>query len=196
MKQKIFFIFTIIGLAFLGGCAVATVGAIGAGSMFGMHYLAYRKGPTAIIADMKLKSSILKTWAKANLTHDLLLVLDGRVLIAGSVTNINDYINITKKVDGVRKVIDGTHERISNDVLIDDTLLAARIKTQLFTNKNIQSRNYITLVHAGICYVLGIAYTQEEKDAIIVNISDTPGLQGFEHDIEIIEGTKSEIFKK
>ena len=102
-------------------------------------------------------------------------VLEGRILLTGSVEQIDERIEATKlawSIEGVNEVINEI--QISNDEGIldyaDDLIMKTKIKAKLLINNNILNLNYSVEVVNGIVYIIGIAQNQEELN-LVINIS-------------------------
>ena len=109
-------------------------------------------------------------------------VTEGRVLLTGSVEQIDERIEATKLAWGIEGVNEVINEiQISNDEGIldyaDDLIMKTKINAKLLLNKDILNLNYSVEVVNGIVYLIGIAQSQEELDSVI-NISEsTYGVQ-------------------
>ena len=109
-------------------------------------------------------------------------VTEGRVLLTGSVEQIDERIEATKLAWGIEGVNEVINEiQISNDEGIldyaDDLIMKTKINAKLLLDKDILNLNYSVEVVNGIAYLIGIAQSQEELDSLI-NISEsTYGVQ-------------------
>ena len=109
-------------------------------------------------------------------------VMEGRVLLTGSVEQIDERIEATKlawSIEGVNEVINEI--QISNDEGIldyaDDLIMKTKINAKLLLDKDILNLNYSVEVVNGIVYLIGIAQSQEELN-LVINISEnTYGVQ-------------------
>ena len=109
-------------------------------------------------------------------------VTEGRVLLTGSVEQIDERIEATKLawcIEGVNEVINEI--QISNDEGIldyaDDLIMKTKINAKLLLDKDILNLNYSVEVVNSVVYLIGIAQSQEELDSVI-NISEsTYGVQ-------------------
>ena len=109
-------------------------------------------------------------------------VTEGRVLLTGSVEQIDERIEATKlawSIEGVNEVINEI--QISNDEGIldyaDDLIMKTKINAKLLLDKDILNLNYSVEVVNGIVYLIGIAQSQEELN-LVINISEnTYGVQ-------------------
>ena len=109
-------------------------------------------------------------------------VSEGRVLLTGSVEQIDERIEATKlawSIEGVNEVINEI--QISNDEGIldyaDDLIMKTKINAKLLLNKDILNLNYSVEVVNGIVYLIGIAQSQEELNLVISISENTYGVQ-------------------
>ena len=109
-------------------------------------------------------------------------VTEGRVLLTGSVEQIDERIEATKlawSIEGVNEVINEI--QISNDEGIldyaDDLIMKTKINAKLLLNKDILNLNYSVEVVNGIVYLIGIAQSQEELNSVINISENTYGVQ-------------------
>jgi osmotically-inducible protein OsmY len=109
-------------------------------------------------------------------------VTEGRVLLTGSVEQIDERIEATKLAWGIEGVNEVINEiQISNDEGIldyaDDLIMKTKINAKLLLDKDILNLNYSVEVVNSIVYLIGIAQSQEELNSVI-NISEsTYGVQ-------------------
>ena len=99
-------------------------------------------------------------------------VLESRVLLTGSVEQIDERIEATKLAWGIGGVTEVINEiQISNDEGIldyaDDLIMKTKIKAKLLINKDIFNLNYSVEVVNGIVYLIGIAQNQEELNTVL-----------------------------
>ena len=109
-------------------------------------------------------------------------VTEGRVLLTGSVEQIDERIEATKlawSIEGVNEVINEI--QISNDEGIldyaDDLIMKTKINAKLLLDKDILNLNYSVEVVNGIVYLIGIAQSQEELNSVINISENTYGVQ-------------------
>ena len=109
-------------------------------------------------------------------------VTEGRVMLTGSVEQIDERIEATKLAWGIEGVNEVINEiQISNDEGIldyaDDLIMKTKINAKLLLDKDILNLNYSVEVVNSVVYLIGIAQSQEELDSVI-NISEsTYGVQ-------------------
>ena len=109
-------------------------------------------------------------------------VTEGRVLLTGSVDQIDERIEATKlawSIEGVNEVINEI--QISNDEGIldyaDDLIMKTKINAKLLLDKDILNLNYSVEVVNGVVYLIGIAQSQEELNSVINISENTYGVQ-------------------
>ena len=103
-------------------------------------------------------------------------VLEGKVLLTGSVEQVDERIEATKLAWGIEGVVEVINEiQINNDDTIldyaDDLVMKTKIKAKLLINKDIFNLNYSVEVVNGVVYLIGIAQNKDELDRVI-NISE------------------------
>ena len=109
-------------------------------------------------------------------------VTEGRVLLTGSVEQIDERIEATKLAWGIEGVNEVINEiQISNDESIldyaDDLIMKTKINAKLLLDKDILNLNYSVEVVNGIVYLIGIAQNQEELNSVIKISENTYGVQ-------------------
>ena len=99
-------------------------------------------------------------------------VTQGRVLLTGTVDNSDLRIEATRMawgINGVQTVINEL--QISNDDSIlnfaDDLVISAKIKAKLLINSELPYLNYTVETVNGIVYLIGIASSEGERQAVI-----------------------------
>ena len=103
-------------------------------------------------------------------------VLEGKVLLTGSVEQIDERIEATKLAWGIEGVNEVINEiQINNDDSIldyaDDLVIKTKIKAKLLLNTDIFNLNYSVEVVNGVVYLIGIAQNKEEL-GLVINISE------------------------
>ena len=109
-------------------------------------------------------------------------VMEGRVLLTGSVEQIDERIEATKLAWGIEGVNEVINEiQISNDEGIldyaDDLIMKTKINAKLLLDKDILNLNYSVEVVNGIVYLIGIAQSQVELNSVIKISENTHGVQ-------------------
>jgi len=99
-------------------------------------------------------------------------VTQGRVLLTGTLDNSDLRIEATRMawgINGVQTVINEL--QISNDDSIlnfaDDLVISTKIKAKLLINSELPYLNYTVETVNGIVYLIGIASSEEERQAMI-----------------------------
>ncbi len=122
-------------------------------------------------------------------------VSQGRVLLTGTVENIDLKIEATRIAWGVKDVQTVINEiQISNSDNIlnyaDDLVISTKVKGKLILNENINSLNYNIETVNKLVYIMGIASNQDEKDLVIDIAKEVFGV---EEVIDYISIKKNEI---
>ena len=128
-----------------------------------------------VIDDTIMQKSLIAKLIRAEKKYFLSIqveVLDGRIFVTGKVDEPEEKIKITKfawETKGVRSVknaieIKGDSNFKSN---ASDILITTQLRTALVLNKLIKSSNYSLETIGKKIYIFGIAFTEEEKDAVI-----------------------------
>lgn len=99
-------------------------------------------------------------------------VTQGRVLLTGTLDNSDLRIEATRMawgINGVQTVINEL--QISNDDSIlnfaDDLVISAKIKAKLLINSELPYLNYTVETVNGIVYLIGVARSEGERQAVI-----------------------------
>jgi osmotically-inducible protein OsmY len=109
-------------------------------------------------------------------------VTEGRILLTGTVDQIDQRIEATKLAWETVGVIEVINEiQISNDESIldyaDDLIMKTKINEQLLLEQDVLNINYSVEVVNGIVYLIGIAQNQAELDIVINICENTYGVQ-------------------
>ena len=109
-------------------------------------------------------------------------VLEGKVLLTGSVEKVDERIEATKLAWGIEGVSEVINEiQISNDDTIldyaDDLVMKTKISAKLLINKDIYNLNYSVEVVNGVVYLIGIAKDKQELDHVISISESTYGVK-------------------
>ena len=119
-------------------------------------------------------------------------VLQGRVLLTGTVENIDLKIEATRIAWGVKDVNLVINEiQISNSDNIlnfaDDLVISTKIAGKLILDENINSLNFTIETVNKTVYVMGIARNEEEKEKVIKISSEVFGVENVIDYINIID---------
>ena len=109
-------------------------------------------------------------------------VSQGRVLLTGTVENINLKIEATRiawGADGVQTVINEIQISNSDNILnyADDLVISTKVKGKLILDENINSLNYSVETVNKLVYIIGIARTEDERDLVIEVTKDVYGVE-------------------
>ena len=109
-------------------------------------------------------------------------VVEGRILLTGTVNQIDQRIEATKLAWGIVGVIEVINEiQINNDESIldyaDDLIMKTKINARLLLEQDVLNINYSVEVVNGIVYLIGIAQNQEELDIVITISENIYGVQ-------------------
>lgn len=99
-------------------------------------------------------------------------VLEGRVLLTGSVQNPEDRVEavrLTWSVPGVREVLNEIQvaERGGIAANFADARITSTLRVQLMGDRNVRDINYSIDTVNGVVYLMGIAQDQAEMDRVI-----------------------------
>ena len=170
-KLFILFFFSL----FISGCQSAYVATMSKEVLVDKEERSFNNFVTDTIIVAQLKNTYFNNNEKIffNVSVE---VTEGRVLLTGSVEQIDERIEATKlawSIEGVNEVINEI--QINNDEGIldytDDLIMKTKINAKLLLNKDILNLNYSVEVVNGIVYLIGIAQSQEELNSVI-NISE------------------------
>ncbi len=109
-------------------------------------------------------------------------VLEGRVLLTGSVRSADDRVKatmITWKSAGVKEVINELQvtDKSSLGNLAKDSWITTKLRAKILANTDIVDINYSIETVNGIIYLLGIAQNQRELDAVTNYARNISGVQ-------------------
>ncbi len=99
-------------------------------------------------------------------------VLEGRVLLTGSVQNPEDRVEavrLTWSVPGVREVLNEIQvaERGGIAANFADARITSTLRVQLMGDRNVRDINYSIDTVNGVVYLMGIAQDQAEMDRVV-----------------------------
>ena len=109
-------------------------------------------------------------------------VSQGRVLLTGTVENINLKIEATRiawGADGVQTVINEIQISNSDNILnyADDLVISTKVRGKLILDENINSLNYSVETVNKLVYIIGIARTENERDLVVEVTKDVYGVE-------------------
>jgi osmotically-inducible protein OsmY len=174
-KSKI--ILPIIALLSLSACSPLFLfgGASGAGVI-----LSKQKTIGSSVDDVNIWSKIKADFLKNHkeipgiLTNVSVEVSEGRVLLTGTLESADDRLKVLRIVwdeAGVREVINEiklSEGKASVKQYATDTWITTQVKSKMLADKLVKSINYNVETINGTIYILGIARTDEELQAVIV----------------------------
>ncbi len=130
------------------------------------------------VDDTIIKASIKNTYFDQN--GELFFNIDvevseGRVLLTGTVENIDLKIEATRiawGVTGVQTVINEIQVSNSDNIInfADDLVISTKVKGKLILDENINSLNYSIETVNKLVYIIGIAKSENERD-LVINIA-------------------------
>ena len=170
----------VAGAILLSACTPAGV-FIGAGASAGVA-ASEERGLKGAGSDAVIRVSINEAWFNDDfdtLNRLNLQIYEGRVLLSGLVTDqtrADRAVQIAWQVEGVREVINEIE--VSNAGFLDnfgnDTLINARLDSELLFDSGISSINYSTRSVAGTVFLLGVAQSRAELDRVFRITRDIP----------------------
>ena len=109
-------------------------------------------------------------------------VSQGRVLLTGTVENIDLKIEATRiawGVDGVNTVINEIQISNSDSILnfADDLVISTKILGKLMLEEDVNSLNYNVETVNKLVYIIGIAKTEKERDLVVNIAKDVYGVE-------------------
>ncbi|MEQ1890089.1 MAG: BON domain-containing protein [Alphaproteobacteria bacterium] len=172
----------VLGQALANSACVPLV--VGAGAVTGVT-IAEERSVGAAIDDTTIRVNVGALMLKEDEPLASMVdieVLEGRVLLTGSVRTPDDRIRatmITWKSAGVKEVINELQvtDKASLGDLASDSWITTKLRTQILTNSNISDINYSIETVNGIIYLLGIAKNQQELDAVTSYARNISGVE-------------------
>lgn len=170
-KNIIITLASTISLLTLSGCIPLLIGT---GTVVGSKMVAQDKTVGESISDTtiwtKIRASLMKHNVDGLLGSINVKVIEGRVLLTGSVNTQEDIIKVLKIVwdqDGVKDVINElkiipTEERPGAMTYTKDSWITTQVKTKLLLASNVKSSNYGVETIDGVVYLFGTAKNDEE----------------------------------
>ena len=179
MSKNIFAI--IILLSIVSGCTTAYVTGASKAVLIDKEERSFNNFVEDTIILAQLKNVYFSNNEKIffNVSVD---VLEGKVLLTGSVEQVDERIEATKLAWGINGVTEVINEiQISNDDTIldyaDDLVMKTKIKAKLLISKEIYNLNYSVEVVNGVVYLIGIAQNKKELDQVISISENTYGVK-------------------
>lgn len=172
-----------LSIPILQSCAVAAVGAAAT-----TGYVASQERTTGTAVDdttiwATIKERFVRHNAQELLTGVNVEVIEGRVHLTGTVTSSEtriDAVRIAWQVKGVKEVINEIQivplKEKTLGSIAHDSWLSTQIRSKMLFNTDIRSLNFSIDVVRGNAYLMGIARSQQELDALTEVASTTPGV--------------------
>ena len=109
-------------------------------------------------------------------------VSQGRVLLTGTVENIDLKIEATRiawGVNGVQTIINEIQISDSDNIInfADDLIISTKVRGKLILNENINSLNYSVETVNKLVYIIGIAKSQDERDLVLSIAKEVYGVE-------------------
>ena len=147
---------------------------LGAGATAGLVVSQERSVGDAV-DDLTIRASLNEVFFKEDfdlLSDASFSVVEGRVLLKGTVDNPEDRIKAVKltwSVEGVREVINEIQVTNEGGIVnyARDTWISTQLKTLTLFDKDIQSINYTIETINGSVYIMGIAQSRDELDLVV-----------------------------
>ncbi len=169
LKRLVTILLTISALAVLSGCYPTVLGSAvtSAGVM-----VAQERSVGDAIDDhaiwTQIKHHYLQEDVKTLLAKVGVEVHEGRVLLTGSVKNMDTMVNAVRLAWKPKNVTEVINEiQAKNRSVKDaakDTWITTQVKTRLMLNKDIKSINYHVETVNKVVYLFGIAASEEEHE--------------------------------
>tara|TARA_Y100001958_G_C21118515_1_gene463321 strand:+ start:156 stop:749 length:594 start_codon:yes stop_codon:yes gene_type:complete len=122
-------------------------------------------------------------------------VLDGRIFLTGKVNNPEEKLKLTKmawETRGVRSVRNDIKikEKFDFKQSAKDLLITSQLRTALILNKEIKASNYQIDTYKKKIYIYGIALTEDEKDAVILEAKEILDVKDIIASILLVENLR------
>lgn len=171
------------GALLLAACTPAGV-AIGAGASAGVA-ASEERGIKGAGNDALIRVSINEAWFKDDFdtfNRLNLQIYEGRVLLSGRVpdqTRADKAVALAWQAEDVREVINEIEISESGgfEDFANDTLINARLDSELLFDGEVSSIDYSTRSVAGTVYLLGVAQDRAELDRVFRIARDIPNVK-------------------
>lgn len=129
-----------------------------------------------------IKNSYMQEDMKALMTGVNVKVNEGRVLLTGKVNTPETRVTAVRlawQPEGVKEVIDEVVVTDKDSVAdyAHDTWVTTQVKSKLLFNRDISSINYSVETVNGVVYLIGVARSQEELEAVTTITSTVRGVK-------------------
>ena len=122
-------------------------------------------------------------------------VLDGRIFLTGKVNNPEEKLKLTKmawETRGVRSVRNDIKikEKFDFKQSAKDLLITSQLRTAFILNNVIKASNYQIDTYKKKIYIYGIALTEDEKDAVILEAKEILDVEDIIASILLVENLR------
>ncbi len=122
-------------------------------------------------------------------------VLDGRIFLTGKVDNPEEKLKLTKmawETRGVRSVRNDIKikEKFDFKQSAKDLLITSQLRTAFILNNGIKASNYQIDTYKKKIYIYGIALTEDEKDAVILEAKEILDVEDIIASILLVENLR------
>lgn len=161
------------GALVMSACDPVSLG-LGAGASVGLAG-AQERGLRGAASDLKIRAEINALLLK----HDFdlfsaidLTVVEGRVLLAGTVRNADarvEAVRLAWQVENVKEVINEIHITDSTSIIdaARDLWISTQLKARITLDRDIQAINYAIETVNGVVYIMGLAQTDAEMERVV-----------------------------
>jgi len=157
----------------LSGCAEALLGAAATTGLI----VAEERSLGDVVDDLTIRGELNHLFFQENVDlyqNVSFSVIEGRVLLKGSVSTPEDRINALRvawQANGVREVINEVQVTDQSGILdyARDTWISAQLKGALLLDTDVLSINYSIETVNGTVYLLGIAQDQAELERVLAH---------------------------
>ena len=170
-RSDLFPLFIPLALLAVSGCGLGVVA--GGGASVGVA-VAQERSLGGAIDDTVIASQIVSQLYQYDIELLRLVsaeVVEGRVLLTGSVARPEDRVNavrLTWQIDGVSEVLNEI--QVTDDSgLVDlalDTWISTQLRTKLLLDQDIKALNYNVETVNGIVYMIGVAQNEPELERV------------------------------
>jgi osmotically-inducible protein OsmY len=162
----------------LAGCS-PTGAAVGGAAAAGVA-AAQERGLQGALSDTEIRLQINHLWLRESETlfrKVNLQVQEGRVLLSGVVPDPETRVAAVRlawQADGVREVINEIEVADTSSLTdkVRDASIAAKLKTRLLLDRDVQSINYSIEVVNQTIYLMGIAQDRAELERVVGHAKD------------------------
>lgn len=178
--MKVYSVFAVITSFMLTSCVPAVLGS---GAAVGSAAVEDR-GMDGAMADQTIRARINYEWTQSpeNFEGIEITVYNGKVLLTGTARTEADRtaaVRLAKVAQGVREVIDAIDigEEGSFPDLARDAWISAKVRNANLFDDRIYSPNFAVRTEDKIVYLLGVAESEDEHQAVLQNAHDVKGVR-------------------